>query len=37
VNKVKKLILALALILSAGSGAVVDAEHDWFGEIPICC
>ncbi len=36
----KRLVLALMLILSAGSGAYADYEegtHDWYGTMPTCC
>lgn len=36
----KRWILALMLILSAGSGALAgpeEGERDWFGQPPICC
>lgn len=36
----KRLILVLVLMLTAGTGAVAGPEEgsrDWFGSPPICC
>lgn len=36
----KRLLLILMLVLSAGTGAYADFEessHDWYGKPPSCC